>query len=595
MPFIRPQWGKLLLILALTAATSFTVALQPLPLMLLVDHALGSNPPPPWLGAALEQFGLAASPTVLFLVAASCSIAIFVLNSALGAGLSLAWPYAGLGMVYALAGALYHRLQRLSLLFHRRHPVGDSLSRLSEDAWCVYTLASELLIAPVDQVLRLATVGAVAWHLDPQLAGLSLVAAPLLAVSTRYFGRKLKRQARLGREAQSRLMSFVHQTLTTIPIVQVFSTEAYNRQHFQRLATDAVAISQRRALVTSSYGMVNGFVVTAGAALVLFVGGHRVLSGTLSLGTLLVFVSYMRTMHTAAGGLLKIYGAFKPLEASIDRVMDVLDTAVEVEDRPGAKPLPSHPTVVRGHIRLEAVTFGYEPGRPVLEDITLEARAGETIALVGPTGAGKSTLLSLLLRFFDPWKGRVTFDGLDLREVQLSSLRSQVAIVPQEPFLLPLSVAENIAYGHPEASQEEIVAAAVAANADKFILGLPQGYQTVIGERGATLSTGERQRLAIARALLKDAPVLILDEPTAALDVRTEKSLLEALERLMAGRTTFIVAHRLSTIRQADRIVVLAHGRVAEVGTHEELLAAGGAYQHMHSLQFRDPRQEVVA
>jgi ATP-binding cassette subfamily B protein/subfamily B ATP-binding cassette protein MsbA len=232
------------------------------------------------------------------------------------------------------------------------------------------------------------------------------------------------------------------------------------------------------------------------------------------------------------------------------------------------------------------VSFGYEPSRPVLRDIWLDARPGETVALVGATGAGKSTLVSLVPRFFDPWAGRVTFDGVDVRELELKSLRAQVSLVLQEPFLLPLTVAENIAYGRPEAPREEIVAAARAAHAEEFIRRLPQGYDTVIGERGATLSGGQRQRLAIARALLKDAPVLILDEPTAALDSETEAGLLEALARLMRGRTTFLIAHRLSTIRGADRIVVLEAGQIVERGTHEELLAAGGAYHRFHALQF---------
>jgi ATP-binding cassette subfamily B protein/subfamily B ATP-binding cassette protein MsbA len=243
---------------------------------------------------------------------------------------------------------------------------------------------------------------------------------------------------------------------------------------------------------------------------------------------------------------------------------------------------------VRGHIRAEEVTFGYEPGREVLKSIAFEARPGETIALVGPTGAGKSTLVSLVPRLIDPWSGRVTIDGHALREVQVRSLRNQVALVLQEPFLFPITVAENIAYGRPDASREDIEAAARAANAHAFIERLEDGYDTVLGERGATLSGGERQRLSIARALLKDAPILILDEPTSALDAETEQSLLEALDRLMHGRTTLIIAHRLSTIRNADRILVLRDGEIVESGPHAELMAADGFYAHLNRLQFRD-------
>jgi ATP-binding cassette subfamily B protein/subfamily B ATP-binding cassette protein MsbA len=255
------------------------------------------------------------------------------------------------------------------------------------------------------------------------------------------------------------------------------------------------------------------------------------------------------------------------------------------EDRHAA-PLPSGPKGVCGHVQLVNVTFGYEPGHPVVQAATLEARPGEVVALVGPIGAGKSTLLSLIPRLFDPWEGRVMLDGLDLRALQLASLRAHVAVLMQQPFLLPMSVAENIAYGRPGATAGQIRAAAIAAQAHEFIARLPQGYDTVLGERGSTLSIGQQQRIAIARAVLKDARVLILDEPTSALDVETEAQLLQALQKLMEGRTTFLVAHRLSTIRNADRIVVLESGRVVEEGTHEQLLVAEGSYCRLHRLQF---------
>jgi ATP-binding cassette subfamily B protein/subfamily B ATP-binding cassette protein MsbA len=290
-----------------------------------------------------------------------------------------------------------------------------------------------------------------------------------------------------------------------------------------------------------------------------------------------------------------MYGSLRKIEASSDRVLEVLDEQDEVRERRGAAPLPSRPAGGRGHVLLDSVTFGYTPSRPILEEVTVEALPGQTVALVGSTGVGKTTLVSLIPRFFDPWEGRVLIDGHDVRDVQLASVRQSVAIVLQEPYLLPLSVAANIAYGRPEADRRAIERAAMAAGADEFIRQLPEGYDEVIGERGATLSVGQRQRLAIARALLKDAPILILDEPTSALDAETESEVMHALERLMSGPTTFIIAHRLSTIRAADQIVVLEDARVVEAGTHDELLATGGAYYRFHSAQFSTGPGEAAA
>jgi len=302
-----------------------------------------------------------------------------------------------------------------------------------------------------------------------------------------------------------------------------------------------------------------------------------------------VFLSYLRKIHQAAETLLRSYGSIKPVEASIDRVFEVLESSEhEVRERPGARPLVRAPGRAGVEVAFEEVSFGYRPGHPVLDGVSLRAEPGQTVALVGATGAGKSTLVSLIPRFQDVWSGRITWDGVDVRDLKIASLRSQVSLVLQEPFLFPISVAENIAYGRPGASRAEIVAAAQAANADTFIRALPAGYDTVLGEGGCTLSGGERQRLAIARALLKDAPLLILDEPTAAVDGETERLLLEALERLMAGRTTLIIAHRLSTVRRADRVVVLDRGRILEEGPHQLLYQRGGLYARLCDLQLVD-------
>jgi len=583
IPYALRQWRWLLSIVLLTAASSAVAAAYPWPMKLLVDYALGSAGAPPVLDGVLRSLSVEATPGTLVVLAALASLILFAITSLVGMGLSLSWNTCGQRMVFDIAADLFSHLQRLSLSFHRRCTVGDSLSRLTGDTWCIYSVTDGLLVAPIQQAITLAVMLSIGFALDPVLAWLALAVSPLLALSSRYFGKRLKGRAKLGREAQSRLVSFVHQTLRAIPLVKTFGTESRNIQRFERLADHAVDLAQRGNLLGSAYGLVNGLVTTVGVALVLYVGSTRVLSGAISLGTLLVFLAYVRKMEAASGGMFKIFAKLKAVEASVDRLLEVMDSDEVVKEAPDAKPLPAPH---RGHVRFEDVCFSYEPERPVLTDVTLEALPGQLIALVGPTGAGKSTLVSLVSRFFDPSRGRITFDGVDIRHVTLSSLRSQVSVVFQDAFLLPLTVAENIRYGRPGASQEEVIEAARAAQADEFIRLLPQGYDTVLGEGGVSLSGGERQRLTIARALLKDASVLILDEPTSALDAQTEASLVEAIERLMAGRTTFVIAHRLSTVRKADRIIVLDHGQVVESGTHEELLDGAGLYQRLHASQF---------
>lgn len=582
MQYPRSRWRSLLLVLLLTAATSITTALQPWPLKLMVDSALGGQPVPVLLKQGFAMLAVNIDPISLIVFAALASLGLYCLNAALDVGLTWMWGEIGQSMVYDLSGQLFQQLQRLSLLFHQDRTVGDALSRLTEDTYCIYTLTSALLITPAQHLFTLASVGFLAWQLNPLLTLLCFGLTPLMGGGALVFGTKIKRRASLNREAKSRLVSFVHQTLTAIPMVQVFGTGSRNASQFQRLATEAVTLVQKGGLVNSVYELVNGSVITLGTALVLYVAGRQVLGGAMTVGSLLVFLAYLNLMQAAFRGLLTTYGQMKATEANLERVMEVLETQPMVQESPVAKPLPAY---VAGKLEFRGVTFGYQPGSPILKEIDLEVLPGETIALVGATGAGKSTLVSLLPRFFDPWQGSILLDGIDLRQIQLKSLRSHIGLVLQEPFLLPLTVADNIAYGCPNASRSEIIRAAELANADEFILQLPQGYDTLIGERGTPLSGGQKQRLSIAQALLKNAPILILDEPTSALDLTTETSVMAALKQLTGGRTTLIIAHRLSTVQQANRIVVLDQGRIVEVGSHQALLASRGLYFRLYSAQ----------
>jgi ATP-binding cassette subfamily B protein len=529
------------------------------------------------------------TPRGLLAWVAMAGLAIYAANCAADVGLTRAWVRVGQRMVYRLAADLFATLQRRSLLFHSRTSVGDCLSRVTGDSWCVYKIVDTLFFTPKYALIMIAGMVVVMAQMDVGLTLLSLAVAPLMAGSAVVLGKPVRAASRRRREVESRIQAHVQQTLTGMPVVQAFTQERRQKRLFRLFSRDAIRAQRRSTLIGSLSGLTSGLTVTLGTGVVLWIGARHVLHGRLSLGGLLMFLTYLGSLQAQLKALTGVYSSLQEIGASTDRVLEVLGSEPEVADAPGAARLRR----AAGHVRVEAVTFGYDPGRPVLRGVSLDLPAGRTVAVVGATGAGKSTLAGLVPRLFDPWAGRVSLDGRDVRGLRLRDLRARVAVVLQEPFLFPLSVAENVAYGRPGASRDDIEAAARAAGAHPFIERLPRGYDTVVGERGATLSGGERQRLSIARAFLKDAPVLILDEPTSALDAETESLLLGALRQLSEGRTTLIIAHRLSTVRHADRIAVLHHGQVAEEGTHDELMALVGRYAHLYTIQFGRPAGSV--
>jgi ATP-binding cassette subfamily B protein/subfamily B ATP-binding cassette protein MsbA len=572
----RGGWSAIVVV---TILSTLSGLLAPLPLKVLVDDVLGRHRAPgimAWLPGTGSRHGLLAWVVV-------AEVLVFLISSAVEVASTFLWTVVGQGTVFDLARDVFARLQRRSLSEHLREPVGDMIERVAGDSWSVHTVLDELVLTPLSALAAIAAVTVVMVALDPGLTIIALITAPVMAVVPVLLGRPIRSVGEAQRQIQGEIYAHVQQTLAGIPVVQAFGQEARQHEVFQQLARAAVRLQTRGALLGGLGGLGSGLIAALGTGIVLLLGAHAVIDHHLTVGGLLVFASYLGVLQGQFGGLTGIYSALQSARPSIDRVVEVLDRPVEeVEDVVGGFGVGGR---VRGEVVVDGVWFGYERSRPVLRGVSFSAAPGEVVAVVGPTGAGKSTLVGLVPRFFDPDRGGVLLDGRDLRGLPLGLVRGSVGLVLQESFLFPFSVAENIAYGRPGASFEEVCEAARVAGADEFIRGLPEGYGTVLGERGATLSGGERQRIAIARAVLKDAPVLILDEPTSALDAETEAVVLEALSRLMEGRTTIIIAHRLSTVRAADQILVLREGEVVERGTHRELLALEGHYTRLHQAQ----------
>jgi ATP-binding cassette, subfamily B, bacterial len=575
------RWGGLLAVLATMVAKVGLDLLKPWPMKVLVDYGLADRPLSPALASLAALVPGSGTREGLIGWSVAATVVLFVLGWAVGVASSYANIGFGQRMVYDLAADLFSHLQRLSLKFHSRQSVGDSIRRVTTDCGCVSVIVKDALLPLVASFVTLVAMFIVMWRIEPHLTLVAIAVVPWLVVILRRYMRPMLERSYEQQEAEGRIYEVLERTLSAVPVVQAFGREPACDRAFARATDAALDAAVTSTAVGLKFKVLTGLGTACGTAAILWVGANSALAGRLTVGDILIFLAYLTALYGPLEAMMYAPSTTQGAAGSARRVLEVLETRREVEDRPGARRIDR----VSGHVRIARVTFGYERDRPILNDVTLEVRPGETLAIVGPTGAGKSTLAGLLPRFHDPWSGVVTLDGVDVRDIALKSLRSQVAVVLQEPFLFPVSIAENIAYGRPEVSRREIEEAARAANAHAFIMRLPQRYDTVVGERGATLSGGERQRISVARAILKDAPVLILDEPTSAVDSLTEASLLEALRRLMKGRATIVIAHRMSTIAQADCIVALEKGRIVERGTPAELLRRGGVYARYHVLQ----------
>ena len=563
--YVLGQWRSLTLLVALCFLASGLAVVQPWPLKLLVDTAFGSETPPEWLGLVGNDAG------ALIVVAAIASFFAYGLTSLVEVAMTYGWMRAGQRMVYDVAADLYDKLQARSLAHSHERPLGDALNRLFGDSWSLYTISYTLLTVPLQHSLTVVAIGVVAWNTDPTLTVIAVGVVPLATIGSYVLAQWLRRLALNEARLTSEIMAFVQQTLSVIPLIQTFSAASHTQKVYRGLAERGVDIAGRAALVNQGVLLVGGLTIAGATSAVLVVGGLKVLSGEITLGVLVVFLAYLKTINHSVEACLTAMAKVIAANAGLRRVCEVLEEDPGIADAPDAVPYVKPSDARAGRITFEQVAFGYAGREPVLDRIDLDIEPGQMVALVGPSGGGKSTLVSLIPRFFDPAAGRILIDGPDLRALTLSSVRAQISVVLQEPFLLPMSVADNIAYDPKDYSRDDAVAAAVAAGAHDFIRALPEGFDTMVGESGATLSGGQKQLIAISRALLKDAPILILDEPTSALDVETEAEVMRGMRKLMEHRTTIIVAHRLSTIRAADRILLVRDGQIRELQSLAEI------------------------
>src|SRR5436309_2425054 len=553
----RPYWLHLAVLFGIGLLASPIALLNPVPLKIVVDSVLGSRPLPAWLAAALPA-AATRSPATLLAVAIGLLIAVAALAQVQGLANKFMQAYVGERLVLAFRTQLVQHAQRLSLSYHDSKGSADSLYRINQDAAVIDKIMVEGIIPFVAAGITLAMMIVVMTRLDWQLALVALGVSPPLFVLSRLYRPRMRRQSRHVKKLESSALAVVQETLGALRVVKAFGQETRETDRFVRRSTEGVTARIRLALMEGRFGVLVGLTSALGTAAVLLIGARHVGAGVLTLGQLWMVLTYLGQLYEPLKTISKKAAGIQSYLASAERAFGLLDEQPEVPERPHARAIGR----AAGAVAFRHVSFAYGPDRPVLHDVSLEIEPGTRLGVVGATGAGKTTLISLLTRFYDPLEGAVLLDGVDLRDYKLLDLRRQFAVVLQDAVLFSLSIAENIAYAAPGATREQVVAAARAANAHEFIERLPQGYDTQVGERGVKLSGGQRQRIALARAFLKDSPVLILDEPTSGVDVHTESAIVEALARLQEGRTVIIISHRPSAVARCAAMLTIERGRV---------------------------------
>ena len=549
--------------------------------------AAGANLYLPWIiKDMIDDVLMSKDMVMLNLIAAGILVVMFT-RGVFYYGQSYLVSYVGQRVIIDVRSVLFRKFQRMPLSYYDKQQTGTVMSYITNDVAVMQS-------AIVDNLIELVTEGsiligslAMMIYLDWKLSLLTLMTIPLVGFAMKIFGRKLKRSSTVIQERVAEITSLLQESISAIRVVKSFVRESYEIKRFEEQNWRNFQAAMKNVKLSSLLTPTVEFLAAIAVTFIVWFGGYEVVNEVITAGELVAFLTYAVNLANPVKRLSRVYAAIQKAMAAADRVFAVMDLDEKITDVPGAKPLPP----IKGKVEFKDITFSYKEGQPALQHISLKAEPGQMIALVGPSGSGKSTIANLIPRFYDVDSGVITIDDHDIRQVTADSLREQIGLVPQETMLFSTSVLENIRYGRLEATDEEVIEAAKAANAEEFIKELPEGYDTKLGERGLNLSGGQRQRLAIARAILKNPRVLILDEATSALDTESEKIVQDALDNLMVGRTSFVIAHRLSTIFNADQIFVVENGHLREHGTHEELLAAGGLYSNLYNIQFHQNQE----
>ncbi len=579
---LRPHTKSLILGIGAAAGSALANLLEPWPLKVVLDNVLrskaGNNG---WLNHLI--FALAGSDKLAILrIAAIAVMGIALFGALCNYAEKLLTTSVGQWVMHDLRQALYFHIQRMSLADYDRNRTGDLIGRVTSDIDAIQTfVASSLLDALIDVGTLVGMVG-VMFYLNWRFTLIALSIVPALGIVVFRYTRSIKKASREVRKKEGEIVSVIQEVLNSIRVVKAFGREDYEQRRLEEESLENVEIALRARGLKARLTPIVSVIVAVGTGLVLWFGARLALNGTLSPGALIVFIMYLGKMYKPMQDLSKMTDSYSKASVGYERIREIAATEGEVADLPGARKVAR----LSGSIEFDHVTFGYDPKYPVLSDVSFRIQPGQVAAFIGPTGAGKSTIISLIPRFYTPDSGSVRIDGIDVRTFAQRSLRNQISFVLQDTVLFQGSIWQNIAYGKPGASRAEIFRAAEFANAQEFIEKLPDQYDTLVGERGVSLSGGQRQRIAIARAVIRNTPVLILDEPSSGLDAESERLVFDALDRLMKGKTSIVIAHRLSTVRTADVIFALKDGRIVERGTHEELLAAGGLYADLYEIQF---------